>query len=74
MAQIHSAMGARALVSLAEGFGFGPVLEHGPVGPDGVRRIQRMVFVFGTAQQVEFLEARHAVEQRLAAFSRPFTT
>src|SRR5690349_12836185 len=44
----------------------GPGLERGVVRPDRMRSVQRVVLEFGTPQQMEFDEARHLVQMRVA--------
>src|ERR1700754_2474340 len=41
---------------------FGPRLEGGAVFPDRMRCVQRVVFGFGTSEQVKLHKARHLVE------------
>src|SRR4051794_5730105 len=45
---------------------FGPGLERGVVRPHGVRGVQRVVLELGSAQQMEFDEARHLVQMSIA--------
>src|SRR5215471_14703751 len=47
--------------------GLGPSFEGTLVLPNRMRRIQREVLVLGSLQQVEFDEARHLVQLRVAA-------
>src|SRR5262245_24879898 len=65
-AEIEAAVGAGALVRLAEGFGPGPVLERSARVPDRVRGVERVVLALRPPQQMELDEARHLAQVAVA--------
>src|SRR5215470_12218104 len=67
MVDVERLVLAGILVGGAKCLRLGPRFEGTPVPPDRMRGIEREVLVLGSLQQVEFDEARHLVELRVAA-------
>src|SRR5215813_3483506 len=67
MVDIERLVLADILVGGTKCLRLGPRLEGTFVLPDRMRRIEREVVVLGSLQQVEFDEARHLVQLRIAA-------
>src|ERR1700759_189627 len=66
MPEIKRLVVARPRMCGAKRLRFGPRLEGSPTVPDRVRRIQRVIFGLWSPEQMEFDEARHLVEMRVA--------
>src|SRR5262249_22841593 len=67
MVDVERLVLAGILVGGAKCLRLGPRFEGTPVPPDRMRGIECEVLVLGSLQQVEFEEARHLVELRVAA-------
>src|SRR5262249_6650853 len=67
MVDVERLVLAGILVGGAKCLRLGPRFEGTAVPPDRMRGIEREVLVLGSLQQVEFDEARHLVELRVAA-------
>src|SRR5262249_16435525 len=67
MVDVERLVLAGILVGGAKCLRLGPRFEGTLLLPDRIRRLEREVLVFGSLQRVEFDEARHLVELRVAA-------
>src|SRR5262245_29918478 len=70
MVDVERLVLAGVLVDGTKCLRLGPRFESTLVLPDRMRRIEREVLVLGSLEQVEFDEARHLVELRVAAEPR----
>src|ERR1700681_2146970 len=66
VAEIERLVVSRLMMRGPERLRFGPRFEHGPVFPDRVRSIKRMILGFGTFEKMKLHKAGHLVEMTVA--------